>query len=234
MRTNFTFFRKDGLIYDLASENGFMAYKPEIELPLLNAENIKILGRRNSVTKNYGTYEDRKIVLPIFFLNYDYEKNFNRAFNGITGNLKLSYKNGYFKVSEINSVFVRDAKGIPEIDINITIRPFLFLDDVNIIVNNNNTKFYNHGTESVESVITIYGNGDCTFYINNNSYRIENLEEKIVLNSETLQIYKNSENQGEKIIGDLTKLLIKSGKNDISWIGEVSKVAIKFTPAIYE
>lgn len=234
VRTSFCFERSDGEIYDLAEENGYMAYKPDIELPIVRITRNSVLGRDSSLTYNFGTYDDRKIVVPILFTSWDKVKIFRRFFNGKTGKLYFNYKEGYYKITEVNSIFIRDAKGIPEIDINLTIAPFLYLEEEKIEISKP-IRFYNDADIDSNCKIEIYGVGDFVLNINNNSYTIKGVEDYIVLNSETLQTYRTElENENEKVDGDLTMLKIKSEYNEVSWSGNVTKVVIKYAPILFE
>ena len=235
MQTGFTYKRDDGVVYDLIDNGGFMPYKPEVELPILQVDRKPVLGRDSMVTYNLGTYGDRKVVVPVFFLDWDEVRKFKKIFNGITGKLYLNYKDGYYKVSEVNSIFVRDAKGVAEIDINLTLKPFMFREETKITLLNDSNEFYNCGDMPSECLITVYGSGNCSIDINNTLYTITGLEGHITLNSSTLQIYKDTTNQNNKISGGkLTKLNIKPEKNVIIRTGNLTKIELSYIPKFFE
>lgn len=234
MQTNFIYKRDDGQVYNLMENGGFMAYKPEIELPILQVDRKPVLGRDSSLTYNLGTYGDRKIVVPIFFLDWEQVRKFRRMFNGTTGKLYFNYKDTYYKVTEVNSIFIRDAKGVPEIDINLMISPFAFKEEVKVILTQNRNEFINYGDIKSKCIIKIYGTGDCSIDINNALYNIKGLDGYITLNSNTLQIYKDTTNANKKVLGEITKLNIIPDKNVIIKTGNITKIELSYIPNFFE
>lgn len=88
------------------------------------------------------------------------------------------------------------------------------------------TTIYNKGNLKSEPIITIFGRGDINININNKIYSLSNVNEKITINSEIMEVYKNNENQNNKYTADDFPLL-DVGENNISWSGEVVKIEIE-------
>lgn len=234
MQTSFTIIRDDGMIYNLKENGGYMAYKPEIELPILDIERKAVLGKGSPLTYNLEKYRDRSIVVPVFFMDWDSVKKFNKFFNGNRGKLYFNYKKGYYKIVEVNSIFERDAKGLPEIDINLTIEPFMFLEDINMTFTQNTNVFTNFSDAASKCILKIYGTGDVSVSVNNQTYDIYGLDGYIVLNSDTLQILKDTTNENKKVIGNLSSLKIVSGENIIRKTGNITKIELNYIPIIFE
>lgn len=239
MRTGFIFKRLDGITYDLTTK-GYMPYKPEIQLPVRQIQSEPILGKDSTLTFDYENYEDRPITVPIFFMNPSNRREFNSVFNGIGGTLKFNYKDGFYKVKTIDKVFERDAKGIPEIDLFLTLAPFLYMDKAKETLTLSSTdrvKSFNNNKGNIPSkgAVTIYGNGNIDITINGIDFVLTGISTKITLNSELLTCYKDTENCNSKVNGSLDKLVVKAGTNTINArVGTVTKVEIEYEPTIFE
>lgn len=76
-------------------------------------------------------------------------------------------------------------------------------------------------------IIQIFGSGEITLHINNNSYYIENCTRGMYLNSEIGQAYTSDE---LTLLNNDIKFtdfpILESGLNDISWTGDVEKILI--------
>lgn len=72
--------------------------------------------------------------------------------------------------------------------------------------------------------ITVYGSGDITLYVNNQSIILQGVDEYITIDSQLQIAHKGTLPQGSKLRSDWPILL--PGVNNISWTGTVSHVSI--------
>lgn len=82
----------------------------------------------------------------------------------------------------------------------------------------------NFGLHESKPLLKIYGSGNVTVNINNNSFTVKNISNYVVIDSELKECYKDSANMGKNMTGDYPILSI--GKNTISWAGTVTKIEL--------
>ena len=66
---------------------------------------------------------------------------------------------------------------------------------------------------------------DETLYVNNKSIYLKGITDKIIIDSEMKNAYNNSVSLNYKMSGDFPVLSL--GENNISWIGNVTKLEIQ-------
>ena len=84
---------------------------------------------------------------------------------------------------------------------------------------------FNIGTFEAEPIITIFGNGNITLYVNSQSNFLKDITDKVIIDSEMKNAYNNSVSLNYKMSGDFPTLSL--GENNISWIGNVTKLEIQ-------
>ena len=135
---------------------------------------------------------------------------------------------GYFKAHVIGQVNYDELVRIREkVTVNFKINPpFFYLDsgDVPIVMTSPGT-INNPGTHTSDPYIRIIGSGNITVTINGRKMNFTNVETFIDIDTEVLPpIYKNNENQGHKMVGDLPYFDV--GANAITWTGAVTELNI--------
>lgn len=85
----------------------------------------------------------------------------------------------------------------------------------------------NHEAFTALPIIQLFGNGEVTLYINNRSYYIKSCTNGMILNSEIGQAYSADETT---LLNNNIKFtnfpVLDSGRNNISWTGNVTKIII--------
>lgn len=87
------------------------------------------------------------------------------------------------------------------------------------------TTIYNKGTVYSEPKITVYGEGAVTLTINGTDYNITALTDYVTIDSEMLEVYKDTTSQNN-IFAAADFPLFDVGQNTISWSGNVTKIEI--------
>ncbi|MFX0547908.1 phage tail protein [Hathewaya histolytica] len=101
---------------------------------------------------------------------------------------------------------------------NESIEVYEYLEDRKIVINNT-------GTIYSEPTITIQGNGDIKLYINAETIKLKNVEDKITMNSEMMECYKNTMPCNNKMYGEFPRFEV--GENIITWEGNIKTIDIK-------
>lgn len=99
------------------------------------------------------------------------------------------------------------------------------LEGEDIITITSPLTLYNPGNHYSEPYMKIYGSGNIQLSINNTELILNNIDEYVEVDSDILKCFKGTLNKGNDKIGKYPKLM--PGANDISWIGNISKIEIK-------
>ncbi|KOA76592.1 phage tail component [Clostridium botulinum] len=204
--------------------------RPAIPMPQRRVQYETIPGRNGSLTIDDETYDDITITIDCNFLTNEMR---NKAIE-----IKHWLMGGQDKLilSDATDKFYM-AQAVNKIDITQTLR---VLGSFPIIFNCKPFMYYFSGLDTItvtspkiiyspefvvksEPKITVYGQGDITLNINNNSIKLKNVQDYIVIDSVIQECYKNTQNCNNQMYGEFP-LLIE--ENKINWNGNVSKIEI--------
>lgn len=135
---------------------------------------------------------------------------------------------GYFKAHVISGLeydkFLQ-VKDRFKVDFKIN-PPFFYLDSGdNPIVLTSAQTINNPGTHTSDPMMRIMGNGNATVSINGRIMVFQNIETFLDIDPDIIPaVYKNNENVGEKMVGDLPYL--DPGLNEITWSGNIEQINI--------
>lgn len=83
---------------------------------------------------------------------------------------------------------------------------------------------FNIGTLEAEPIITIFGSGNITLYVNNQSISLKEIAGSITIDSEMQNAYNGAVSMNNKMQGEFPILI--PWENNISWMGNVTKLEI--------
>lgn len=234
LRSDFTFRRMDGVDYTLSDHNGYLVYKGEMTTPQLRVNEHKVDGRDGLLHSTSGDYDERAFTIPCVFKTYREAQSLINAFNGMQGELKMNYLDGWYKVSSVTGVYTRDAKGIPEIDVLVMLHPFAYLDNITKEITATGFKFENLGELIADCVISVVGSGNGTLEINGHPFKFTSLNQTpVVINTELGDITRGGINAGELLEGNIDNAKIKVGQNLVNFSGGIQKVTIDYRPKLF-
>ena len=217
--------------YDL----NLLMYKSEIPSINEEVEYHPVDGRKGTLTEKTGTFKDR--VLKFGFdlkriKNESLEEFSERLFyvedtlNNCTGKDLVYFSNQNYKyiVKNIKINTIEDTL-CHDIQLEITCEPFRYLNfEEEIILTKHETIYYS-GSMPGECKIKIYGSGNVQLTINSETIQVKNIDEYVELDSKLLLcLNKDKTSKTIDMIGDFP--ILTKGTNNISWIGNVSKVEI--------
>ncbi len=135
---------------------------------------------------------------------------------------------GYFKAEIIQMIESEKLAGLYD-KILVTFKinpPFFYLDSGdNPIVLTSAQTINNPGTHTSDPMMRIMGNGNATVSINGRIMVFQNIETFLDIDPDIIPaVYKNNENVGEKMVGDLPYLDL--GLNEITWSGNIEQINI--------
>ena len=84
---------------------------------------------------------------------------------------------------------------------------------------------FNIGTVDSEPIITIFGTGNITLYVNNQSISLKEIAGSITIDSEMQNAYNGAASMNNKMSGEFP--ILSLGENHITWLGNVTKLEIQ-------
>lgn len=134
---------------------------------------------------------------------------------------------GYFKANVVSGYDVNKfSKRYDDFQVQFKINPpFFYMDsgDEAITLTAPGT-IVNMGTHIAEPYIKITGSGNIDLTINSTVYSFTGVDTYIEIDSESKYIYRDTLNQGDKMVGKFP--ILELGENAISWTGTVTKIEI--------
>lgn len=231
MRHYFIFKNENSLDdYNLLVTKGF-DYKINNE----NYEEIEIEGRSGTLTRNKGTYPDLLLPFELMLMHknkyniYDLADKLTDWLTDLSDNNDLIYdrEDRCYKVKKvIFGDLVNDISVGGSINIDFLCEPFKYIPneaDINLATNG---RINYLGTVPGKANIKIYGNGNIQLTINNETVQINNVDGYVELDSKlSLCLNQDKTSKSRDMIGKFP--LISRGDNNISWVGNVTRVTIQ-------
>ena len=84
---------------------------------------------------------------------------------------------------------------------------------------------FNIGTVDSEPIITIFGTGNITLYVNNQSISLKEIAGSITIDSEMQNAYNGAASMNNKMSGEFP--ILSLSENHITWLGNVTKLEIQ-------
>ena len=197
-------------------------------------EEISIEGRNGTLIENKGTFPniEKSFILTTIDLDQDIDLIIEKIkiwlFNIKDNKLLYAIPNRYNIVKKV--VIEEDIKTTFEeygdFKIKFLCEPFYYnLLEKDITITEKGTKFYNKGDFNSNPKIVIYGTGDLQLTINDTTVQINNVDERVLLDSKLfLCLDKDNNNKSIDMIGNFPTLDI--GENTITWVGNITKLDI--------
>ena len=197
-------------------------------------EEIIIEGRNGTLIENKGTFPniEKSFILTTIDLDQDIDLMIEKIkmwlFNIKDNKLLYAIPNRYNIVKKV--VIEEDIKTTFEeygdFKIKFLCEPFYYdLLEKNITITEKGTKFYNKGDFNSNPKIVLYGTGDSQLTINDTTVQINNVDERVLLDSKLfLCLDKDNNNKSIDMIGNFPTLDI--GENTITWVGNITKLDI--------
>lgn len=225
------FFNELNSYYDLGLK---IIKRPNFSIAQKDINIHEIEGRNGSLIEDLETYRDIEITVSFNFVD---KTNINQKIRQIKhwliGEIKdkrlifsddsdVFYKVKYMKIDNIERTF----KFLGRFNVVFVCNPFTYskVGENTVIITNNNTTIYNHGTYYSEPEFKIFGIGDITLSINNENVILKSIQDYIIVDTEMQEAYREGQSLNNKMYGEFPTL--KVGENNISWLGNVTKIEI--------
>lgn len=203
--------------------------RPSIPSAVPKYEIIPVDGRNGSLTRFMG-YDD--VPLSIEF-NILFQKNVKRKWREIKAFLQkaktLSFTDDpdfHRKVKQVSiNATENEVENSGIFTVDFVLDPFEYQNTQKTIHTASPFNLNNPGTENSVPLIHVYGTGDITLRFNGVGVTLHNLTDEIILDCDLEEAYKGSTtNMNDNMSGEFPEF--KSGTNQISFTGNVSKIEI--------
>lgn len=224
------------LSFNFGGKNSFTDYgilitkRPSIPSPKRRITNVVVPGRNSSLRFDENTYEDITITVECSLKNESLPNKIDEIKGWLIGagesSLIFDFQSDRKYIAQVvNAIdFTQAYKCFSKFVIIFNCQPFKYgvSNSINLTTAD---KVTNPGTLSCEPVITLYGSGDITLNIGNDTVQLKGITEFVVVDSQLMECYKGTEFQNNKMTGEFP--LLQPGDNNISWTGNVSKVIVQ-------
>lgn len=196
-----------------------------------NVEKITIPGRNGCLFEDTESYSDIPYSIEC---NVKENVDFNDLKQWLLGNSELILSNSpnvFYKGYLFNQLdFETMAKHFNSFQLDFVLQPFAYSQEKFIKTLNGEQEsdlIISDATEKMYPIIKVYGNEKISFILNKKTIEI-NPEEYITIDCEMLEAYIDNENANSKISGDIEKLFLTPGKNEIDIVGNYTKIEIEY------
>lgn len=196
-----------------------------------NISQIEIPGRNGCLFEDTESY---KTILYSLECNTKRNVNINKLKEWLCGQGDLILSNNdkvYYKACIANQLDISTmVRYFNSFQVDFILQPFSYTRELYIKEYKNVVEkdlIITEATTNMFPIIEVYGNEEVNITINKQSVKV-NPEEYITLDCENQEAYKDNENANSKILGDLSKIHLKPGMNELYFVGNYDKIVIKY------
>lgn len=204
----------------------YMEKCPEKISPKRRDETFTVPGRHGNLTTTDGAFETYIRSAEFIVRN---EKRIDEICAHFKGSGWLTFDtepDRKYKVRIANQIeFSHIIRHLKRFIVEFEVQPFGYEVLPQTIVKTEPFSLFNNGTFDSEPVITIFGTGNITLYVNNQNVALAGVSGKIIIDSEMQNAYSGSISMNNKMYGDFPTFV--SGENNISWTGNVTKLEVQ-------
>lgn len=212
--------------------------RPSLSTISRDTTTYTISGRSGDLIVDNKRYENRELEVDCFIRKYVYDTSLATTATKIKNWLqppellykKLSFSDDdeyFYEAIVINALDITEVlEYFGEFKILFTCKPFKKRLDGEVLKTYSKPfGIMNPEIFDSEPYIKIYGTGDITLNINNQSIVFKGVSEYIEVDSEMMECFKGNTLQNSKMTGSFP--IFESGINSVSWTGSVSKIEVK-------
>ena len=188
---------------------------PEKISPKRRDETFTVPGRHGNLTTTAGAFDS--YIRSAEFIVKD-EKRIDEIcahFKGSGWLIFSSEPDRKYKARVANQIeFSHVIRHFKRFVVEFEVQPFGYDVFEQTITKTAPFSLFNIGTFEAEPIITIFGNGNTTLYVNSQKISLKEIMDKIIIDSEMKNAYNNSVSLNYKMSGDFPVLSL--GENNIS------------------
>ena len=199
---------------------------PEKISPKRRDETFTVPGRHGNLTTTDGAFES--YIRSTEFIVKDKKKidEICAHFKGSGWLIFSSEPDRKYKARVANQIeFSHIIRRFKRFVVEFEIQPFGYDVFEQTLVKTAPFSLFNIGTVDSEPLITIFGTGNITLYVNNQSISLKEIAGSITIDSEMQNAYNGAASMNNKMSGEFP--ILSLGENHITWLGNVTKLEIQ-------
>lgn len=221
----------DVIIDGISAESMMLSVvgRSDIQAPEAEYESEYIEGRDGSVNR-FLYYKDVEQTIEFNILEEFNIKSQIRKIKAWLLNAESFYFSDdqeiYRKIKTVKIDGIKnDIAEYGDFEVKFTCDPFEYVRDDKAVVATNGGNIDNIGTYKSLPVLTLYGAGDSTVTVNDQTFSMNLQKDYAKVDSDIMEVYFQNTNLGQQMTGDFPILL--PGKNKISWTGGITKIEVE-------
>ncbi|MFR1178847.1 MAG: distal tail protein Dit [Bacilli bacterium] len=204
----------------------FMERCPEKVSPKRRDETFTVPGRHGNLTTTDGAFES--YIRSAEFIVKD-EKRIDEICAHFKDSGWLIFSNEpdrKYKARVANQIeFSHVIRYFKRFVVEFEVQPFGYDVFEQTLVKTAPFSLFNIGTFESEPIITIFGTGNITLYVNNQCISLKGIAGSITIDSEMQNAYNGVTSINNKMQGEFP--ILSLGENHITWLGNVTKLEIQ-------
>lgn len=204
--------------------------------PKRRFEELTIPGRSGTLILDDGSFENMPITYPAFVIDEMPDKvkdfaNFMGSFSGYQ-RLEDSYADDIFRLAQykggldnISSKNYANRDGEFTIEFNCKPQRFLKSGEIPIVFDSDG-QIWNRTNFDSKPFITVYGTGAGSVGIGDYLITIDAIDEFVNIDCEIMDAYKGAVNCNPNVSFNADEIKIPSGKNGVTFTGDITSVVI--------
>ena len=199
---------------------------PEKISPKRRDETFTVPGRHGNLTTTDGAFES--YIRSTEFIVKDKKKidEICAHFKGSGWLIFSSEPDRKYKARVANQIeFSHIIRRFKRFVVEFEIQPFGYDVFEQTLVKTAPFSLFNIGTVDSEPLITIFGTGNITLYVNNQSISLKEIAGSITIDSEMQNAYNGAASMNNKMSGEFP--ILSLDENHVTWLGNVTKLEIQ-------
>ena len=204
----------------------YMERCPEKVSPKRRDETFTIPGRHGNLITTDGAFDS--YIRSTEFILKD-ERKIDEICAHFKGSGWLIFSNELdrkYKARVANQIeFSHIIRHFKRFVVEFEVQPFGYDVFEQTLVKTAPFSLFNIGTFEAEPIITVFGNGNITLKINGQNVYLTGITDKITLNSEMQNAYRETTSMKNKMSGNFP--ILSLGENYVTWLGNVTRLEIQ-------
>ncbi|MEI3542291.1 MAG: phage tail tape measure protein [Acutalibacteraceae bacterium] len=204
----------------------YMEHCPEKISPKRRDETFTVPGRHGNLTTTDGAFDS--CIRSAEFIVRD-ERKIDEICAHFKGAGWLIFSNELdrkYKARVANQIeFSHIIRSLKRFVVEFEVQPFGYDVFEQKITKTAPFSLFNIGTFEAEPIITIFGAGNITLYVNNQSISLKGIAGSITIDSEMQNAYRGTTSMNNRMSGEFP--ILRLGENHITWLGNVTRLEIQ-------
>lgn len=208
--------------------------RPSVSGAQRDVQYIDVQGRKEKLTIDNESYDNITITVECGFIEDDFADKADEIKAWLMGpqdKLIFSDQIDKYYVAQVVNKFdiAQSIASLGQFQVIFNCKPFkrlLYNGKIHKACNGEEITIFNPGTIESLPILKVIGTGNITITLNSTTFTIKDLKDWVIVDSEIVDAYRDTELWNNRMIGDFPVLL--PGENKLTYEGNLT--AIEITP----